>query len=158
MRMFWSRMFSKTSPVHNRTDTQIAAIVGDEWEERDNREEAFRREIAILKRTNKESSQGDFWSLCFYRTFNCLLFVFFTATCIELAKLLLVPDPNLVRHPRQSVLSFPRRLSVSSGKWLCLYATRPVSPIFRRKRGDKNKNAFLSWVRGKGRVVWHPQL
>lgn len=60
-----------------------------------------------------------------------------TATCEEckLAKVLLVPDPSLVCHPGQSVLKFPRRLSVSSGEQLNLYAT--ISPL--SEEGDKQK-------------------
>lgn len=52
MRMFWWRLFSKTSLLHKDTTTDIE-LPEDEWEEREKRD-AFRREIATLKSMNRE--------------------------------------------------------------------------------------------------------
>lgn len=62
-----------------------------------------------------------------------------TATCKEfkLAKVLLVPDPSLICHSLPIGPHFLRRLSVSSGEWLSLHTTRPVSPL--SEQGDNHR-------------------
>lgn len=118
----------------------------DEWEEREKREEAFRREIATLKSMNRELTDftGQIPGGFALRVERPLLSVicWSTATCEErkLAKALLVPDPSLVCYPGQSVLISPgASLSPRANGSVCM----PPVPCKKQKEVTKQERSFV---------------
>lgn len=132
----------------------------DEWEEKERREEAFRREIATLKSLNRELSDftgqiaGGFAS---GRVERPLLSVIYwsTATCeaATLAKALLVPGPRLVCHAGQSVLFYPGASQSPLANGSVCTPPVPCAPFQKRginRKRWQNESALLWWLRRKG--------